>query len=59
MTDAILPHPFEIRNLPTPEEYRKRKVALISGVCQRPLLLREFLNVFCLSGITGQDGSYL
>ncbi|KLO15542.1 GDP-mannose 4,6-dehydratase [Schizopora paradoxa] len=40
MTDAILPHPFEIRNLPTPEEYRKRKVALISG-------------------ITGQDGSYL
>lgn len=40
MTDAILPHPFEIRNLPSPEEYRKRKVALISG-------------------ITGQDGSYL
>ncbi|TFY74476.1 hypothetical protein EWM64_g9537 [Hericium alpestre] len=33
-------NPFTHRNLPSPEDYRKRKVALISG-------------------ITGQDGSYL
>jgi len=32
--------PFALRNLPSPEEWQKRKVALISGV-------------------TGQDGSYL
>ncbi|KAJ7481473.1 hypothetical protein FB451DRAFT_1236162 [Mycena latifolia] len=32
--------PFALQNLPSPEEYNKRKVALISG-------------------ITGQDGSYL
>ncbi|KAJ7201046.1 GDP-mannose 4,6-dehydratase [Mycena pura] len=32
--------PFALKNLPSPEEYNKRKVALISG-------------------ITGQDGSYL
>ncbi|KAA1474406.1 GDP-mannose 4,6-dehydratase [Dentipellis sp. KUC8613] len=37
---ADVPTPFAHLNLPSPEEYRKRKVALISG-------------------ITGQDGSYL
>ncbi|KAK1215990.1 hypothetical protein PQX77_021391 [Marasmius sp. AFHP31] len=35
-----IPPPFAALNLPSPEEYHKRKVALISG-------------------ITGQDGSYL
>ncbi|THV02158.1 GDP-mannose 4,6-dehydratase [Dendrothele bispora CBS 962.96] len=38
MSDSI--HPFARLDVPSPEEYRKRKVALISG-------------------ITGQDGSYL
>ncbi|ETW77254.1 hypothetical protein HETIRDRAFT_388763 [Heterobasidion irregulare TC 32-1] len=42
MSTAItdVPAPFVLTNLPSPEEYLKRKVALISG-------------------ITGQDGSYL
>ncbi|KAH6891731.1 GDP-mannose 4,6-dehydratase [Coprinopsis sp. MPI-PUGE-AT-0042] len=41
-TSDVVPPPFALYqlNLPPPEEYRKRKVALISG-------------------ITGQDGSYL
>ncbi|KAH8834157.1 GDP-mannose 4,6-dehydratase [Flagelloscypha sp. PMI_526] len=38
--DAVATSPLITLNLPSPEEYRKRKVALISG-------------------ITGQDGSYL
>jgi len=40
MSFAEIVPPFAKLNLPSPEEYRKRKVALISG-------------------ITGQDGSYL
>ncbi|KAI0249779.1 GDP-mannose 4,6-dehydratase [Lactifluus subvellereus] len=40
MTTLARPAPFALRDLPSPEEWHKRKVALISG-------------------ITGQDGSYL
>lgn len=32
--------PFALRNLPTPEEWQKRKVALISGASSTP----EFAN---------------
>jgi hypothetical protein len=35
-------HPFASANLPTPEEYRKRKVALISGT-NYPLSRPSFL----------------
>lgn len=43
-------------DLPSPEEYRKRKVALISGIRFRLQLLGRVLTEI---GITGQDGSYL
>ena len=43
--------------LPPVEEYRKRKVALISG---RALDVSDLVPVLTMiAGITGQDGSYL
>ena len=62
MADPIA-HPLGNLNVPSPEEYRKRKVALISGMCKKAVLCRSVdrVRVFFLSvlGITGQDGSYL
>lgn len=48
-------------DLPSPEEYNKRKVALISGEWYCALLLRPIVmkTLRELLGITGQDGSYL
>jgi hypothetical protein len=45
-------------DLPSPEEYRKRKVALISGLPFK-LSTQRFSQCSSLAGITGQDGSYL
>jgi GDPmannose 4,6-dehydratase len=47
---------FAKLKLPTVEEYQKRKVALISG---KDLLSDINDTLTLVSGITGQDGSYL
>jgi GDPmannose 4,6-dehydratase len=44
-------------NLPSPAEYRKRKVALISGAASGRV--RRAGRSQTTAGITGQDGSYL
>jgi GDPmannose 4,6-dehydratase len=54
--DHIVPS-FAKLNLPSVEEYQKRKVALISGKAVSTDLLKK--QAYILSGITGQDGSYL
>lgn len=53
-------------NIGTPEEYRKRKVALISGMFNFPSFKIDSLTCLLVacpiadtSGISGQDGSYL
>ena len=46
-------------DLPSPEEYRKRKVALISGASSAPHLADAAHSRLRYAGITGQDGSYL
>ncbi len=48
--------PFALRNLPSPEEWQKRKVALISGVSSSTGFANRLTP---LTGVTGQDGSYL
>lgn len=55
--DHIVPS-FARLNLPSVEEYQKRKVALISGKAHQ---LIEIINKLTdvPQGITGQDGSYL
>ena len=50
--------PFALRNLPSPEEWQKRKVALISGVSSSTRFARRLTFLVC-TGVTGQDGSYL
>jgi hypothetical protein len=46
-------------NLPSPEEYRKRKVALISGAHISYRVTAQCSHLVPYIGITGQDGSYL
>jgi hypothetical protein len=47
-----------LKDLPSPEEYNKRKVALISGLAASFGLFFE-RGANRRVGITGQDGSYL
>jgi hypothetical protein len=51
--------PFAHPNLPSPEDYQKRKVALISGNQYTPDMYFNVWLIVCWPGITGQDGSYL
>ncbi|KAI0313579.1 hypothetical protein OF83DRAFT_1140670 [Amylostereum chailletii] len=54
--------PFAAKELPSPEDFNKRKVALVSGASHSPLSpLYRALTSCDLgdAGITGQDGSYL
>jgi hypothetical protein len=52
--------PFTLRSLPSPEEWHKRKVALISGEFSFLFsALAGRLTTHVHIGITGQDGSYL
>lgn len=50
--------PFALRDLPSPEEWHKRKVALISGVSFSTGFAKN-LTFLVFTGVTGQDGSYL
>ena len=57
---ATDPSPFALNVNMTPEQYRARKVALISGsssCCLSPVIAQRVTDT--LIGITGQDGSYL
>ena len=41
------------------EDYRKRKVALITGEFHAMVISEQSLTAGTVAGITGQDGSYL